>query len=260
MTWLVLLSVPLGITGVFLLFRFWFPNNSQSGEHPLDAADSKRFRRVHLLSSLSLPVLIAFILYPLSVLLPRIRPGLGAGPDLLFAGAPGSGQWTLAALPLAMGLAILILDRAEAFLLGKDLLRLRAFQSGAYGFDAAKVRSFFRTVTLVAGVSAVALMLDYQFQLRRDRVVMDAFLSISTEEFPVKEVAAVLTAPALVAPDGKTVPDREYVVMMSDGRKFNSLYLPGVTPVNRDSLFTLIALLSGKGLTEKAVLDRQDLR
>lgn len=260
MTWLAYLAVPLAVLGVFLLFRFWFPNPAGKDRPAFDAAESRRFRRAHLVSTLAFPAIIALLLLLLTSLLPRLAPFGGADADLLFAGRPGPVAWIMGTLPLAMGLAILILERIEAALLKADLPRLRAFQSGAYGFDVAKVRSFLRTVTLVAGVSAAALMLDWRFSLGRNQVVVDGFLSVSAEEYPMKGVAAVLTAPALVAPNGKTVPNREYVVRMEDGRAFNSLNLPGVTPANRDSLFTLIALLSGKGLTEKPILERQDLR
>lgn len=261
MNWISALSVPLAITGVFLLFRLFFPSKEADAPvRPFEPAERKRYQVAHLLSTLAFPVLVGVLGWLISMLLPHLRFGLDAGPDLIFAGLPGPTAWILAGVFAGMGLAIVVLDRLEALFLKGDVGRLRQFQSHAYGFNAAKVRSFLLTFTLSAGLLFTALMLDWRFLVRKDRVVLDGFMSITESVYPYGKMQALFTAPSFVAPNGDTVARREYAVLMEDGSGFNSLDLPGVTPQNRDSIFTLIGLLSGRSLTEKAVLERDDLR
>jgi hypothetical protein len=260
MDWITALSVPLGVVAVFLLFRAFFPRKASGSEAPPSPEEKKRFHRIHLLSTLSLPMVTLALLYPLALVFSRLRLGIDAGPDLVFAGLPGVLEWGVACLLASVGLSLLLVERIEAMVLKQELARFRAFQSGAYGFDSVKVRSFLRTAFLVSGVSALALMLDFRLVVRKDKVLVDPFLSLTEEAYPLSQVDSVLTAPKVVAPNGKEIEAREYVLKMSDGRNLSSISLPGVHGGNRDTLFTLIAALAGKPVTEKPILGRDDLR
>lgn len=260
MDWLTALSVPLGVAAVFLLFRTFFPRKAAGKEAPPTAEERSRFHKVHLLSTLALPAVSLALLYPLVLLLSRARLGVESGPDLAFVGLPGTLEWGMACLLASVGLGIVLVDRIEALILKGELPRFRAFQAGAYGFDSVKVRSFIRTFTLVAGVSAMVLMLDYRLVVRKDKVLVDGFFSLTETEYAMADIDSVLTAPKLVAPNGKEIEAREYVLKMTDGRSLPSINLPGLHGGNRDTLFALIAAMAGKGVTEKPLLERQDLR
>jgi hypothetical protein len=187
------------------------------------------------------------------------RQGLGA----TFTLVPGDTDWFL---PLIFG-GLVALGTGTWFFLRftfgeshADYIRMMRLK---LGYCADKL-----TVPVLAVGTVLALLLfgfeaDNYTIIRADSITLNPYFSFGATTHSYKDVERIVTAPQLVAPNGKPVNRRVYMVYFRGGDKWNIENGPGISS-SKDAekiveIANYIAKQSKVPITEQLVLQRSEL-
>ena len=168
--------------------------------------------------------------------------------------------WWLPAFFLALLLSGLLLNGLGRVLLKERFADYERYNALRHGFDQQRVLK-----GLVVFVCTGCALFIYIF--------FDAYVAASPQELRVNplfgserryaytEIAEVVTAPALIAPNGNTVHRREFLIRFADGSSYSTNYMPKEEIGGRSTAQWVEFILqrSGQELKTKAVFQRGEL-
>lgn len=113
------------------------------------------------------------------------------------------------------------------------------------------------------GLAAIAVFMlgNWYIVFGLEQIRFNPFLGVSEHVFTYQDVEAIETAPAFVAPNGRVVRRREYVVEFSDGTAWNTNADPSdASKADVAALIEAISERSGVPITELPLLRRDAFR
>ena len=114
-----------------------------------------------------------------------------------------------------------------------------------------------------AGVLCFGLIflgLRAHVQLTNDALVVNGIFSPSEVRYPLADVQNIETSGRFVAPNGKLVSRREYVVIFNDGRRWSTTFIPSdPDPEAKRKFMRMIADRSGKPIEEVDLFAKGEL-
>lgn len=97
---------------------------------------------------------------------------------------------------------------------------------------------------------------------RKDAVILNPYLSFGTTTHSYSNVSRITTAPKLIAPNGKTVHRRVYVIHFQNGDRWNSDSGPGIGDGDdwtKSRIARLVSERSGTPIWEQPIFQRGEL-
>jgi hypothetical protein len=182
------------------------------------------------------------------------------GPPSELAWFAGEFYWALPAMFLCILATIPASDLAARALLRDRHGEYLAYLQAKARFDLARVSRFLVVVVSAGCAVFVLLGLDWSVRLGADGLTLNRYFSVGAEQRAWREVTAIRTAPALVAPNGRLVRRREYVLRFSDGRTWstNSL-LAEPSSEEKRRFVDVVSERSGVAVEEVEVLRNDEL-
>jgi hypothetical protein len=172
----------------------------------------------------------------------------------------GPSYWAIPAIFLAIAAMLPLFTALSRALLRERYAEYLAYQRVKSKMDAQRVANVLVTAVSIGCAAFIFLGLDWSVRLEPDALVVNRYLGVGEERFPLADVRAIRTAPALLAPNGNRVPRREFVVRLGDGRSWstNNL-LSDTSPEEKARLAGLVSARSGAATEEVDVLTGDDL-
>lgn len=179
----------------------------------------------------------------------------------VFALRPAPIAWLIPAMFLGMLSAGPAVDAVLRRLLKDRYREYVAYQNLRHGFDSeAMAKSFYLGFGGLVAVSVLMIGSWYAIFTTAE-IRLNPFFGIRERTFSYAEVVSIKTAPTFVAPNGKTVQRREYVVQFSDSTSWSTNYDPSeATEAQVRSLVRAVSERSGVAVSEIPVLRREVFR
>jgi hypothetical protein len=129
-----------------------------------------------------------------------------------------------------------------------------------FGFDQNRVMKGFSITIVVAFVLVVIALFDTYVVASQTELRVNPLLGLE-RRYAYSDISEIVTAPALVAPNGNTVYRRVSLLKFNDGTTFSTDSIPEEELINRSraALVQAIVERSGVQITEKAVFERGEL-
>jgi hypothetical protein len=219
------------------------------------------YGRWDAISALVTTVAAAPLAYAWWRLFLAVAPGVGFASDGdVFSLRPTGVFWAPPAMLLGILCAAPILDQVLKRSLGPRYREYEEYVSLRNGFDSKRLAApVFVVFGALAVVGALAIF-DWHVRFAASEIRLDPLLGVGERTISYADVKAITTAPAFVAPIGRTVERRTYVLRFSDGSTWNTGQDPsGATCDDLRAVMETIAQRSGVPITEVPVLTRRDL-
>lgn len=171
----------------------------------------------------------------------------------------GAALW-LPAFFMALLLSGVSLTPALKFLLKERYAEYERYAALRFGFDQNRVMKGFAAAICLSFVLGVFVLFDAYVVASPSELRVNPILGLE-RRYAYSEISEVLTAPALIAPNGNTVQRRAYLVKFTDGTSYSTDNMPEYELGDRTrvSLVQSILQRSGRSLREKPVFDRGEL-
>jgi hypothetical protein len=247
---------------MFALLRKLFPAKpAPSSGLPLAELKAKYRKWVNLLGLLMFLTGVLF-----SVGLWFAISGLGSWsahqlPPALVTFAPITPRyWAVPALLLGLvcgGMAAMWIVR---WLLGSHYGEFLDYWCQSSGMNSVRANVFVFQVSAALCVGLISLGLRAHVQLTDDTLLVNGIFSTNEARYPLADIQSIETSSRFVAPNGKLVSRREYVLIFSDGRRWSTTFIPSDPDQETKGKFIrMIADRSGKPIDEVALFARDDL-
>jgi hypothetical protein len=260
--WVGALAASIAVPVAFAILRRFFPL-PRGLETDRSLADLRQeYGRFELLS---LPLLLA--LAPAATYL-WWRLFLALATDSGFSHAAGVHAlrppriaWLLPALLLGILSAGPAIEAILRRLLGERWREYVAYTNLRHGFDSEAIeKPFYFAFGGLAAVGAF-LIANWYVLFTPSEIRLNPFFAVRERVFAYTDLVAIRTAPAFVAPNGKTVRRREYVLRFSDASAWNTTWDPSeATEGELRSLVQWVSERSGVSIEEAPLLAREELR
>jgi hypothetical protein len=256
------LAASIGVPIAFLVLRRLFPvpRGAQVDRSLEDLR--KEYGRWELLT---LPLYLA-IAAVASYLWWKLFLGLAAETGFAYDGAvfalrPVRIAWLLPAMFLGMLSAGPAVNAVLRRLLKDRYHEYLAYQNLRYGFDSEAIaKPFYLGFGGLVAISVLMIASWYAI-FTTTEIRLNPFFGIRERSFSYADVASIKTAPAFVAPNGKTVQRREYVLQFSDSTSWSTNHDPSdATEAQVRSLVHAVSERSGVAISEIPVLRHEDFR
>jgi hypothetical protein len=128
------------------------------------------------------------------------------------------------------------------------------------GMNSVRANVFVFQVCAALCVGLLSLGLRAHVQLTDDALVVNGIFSTGEVRYPLDAVQNIETSEFFVAPNGKLVSRREYVVVFNDGRRWSTTFIPSdPDPETKRSFIRMIAERSGKPIQEVSLFTNDEL-
>ena len=128
------------------------------------------------------------------------------------------------------------------------------------GMDSVKANVLVFQVCGVLCFGLIFLGLRAHVQLTNDSLVVNSIFSPSEVSYPLTDIRNIESSRRFVAPNGKLVSRREYVVIFSDGRRWSTIFIPSdPDPEAKRTLIRTMADRSGKPIEEVDLFSKGEL-
>ena len=128
------------------------------------------------------------------------------------------------------------------------------------GMNSVRANVFVFQVCAALCVGLVSLGLRAHVQLMDDALVVNGIFSTREVHYPLGDIQSIETSGFFVAPNGKLVSRREYVVIFSGGRRWSTTFIPSDPDQETKRKFIrMIANRSGKPIEEVALFAKDEL-
>ncbi len=168
--------------------------------------------------------------------------------------------WAVPALLLGLvcgGMAAIWLVRG---LLGARYGEFLDYWCQSSGMNSVRANVFVFQVCAALCVGLISLGLRAHVQLTDDTLVVNGIFSTSEARYPLADVQSIETSSRFVAPNGKLVLRREYVVIFSDGRRWSTTFIPSdPDQESKRQFMRMISDRSGKPIEEVALFAKDEL-
>ena len=252
------LAAAIAVPLVVGLFRRLLPAKvaPQSGVAP--SPNEKRFKRLNTLYGFGLIIMA-------SIYTPVLWLGLSQGALAIRRTIPPtdvalylpSAYWGLVALFLAIclsGLTTLFFLKSR---LGRDYQEFMAFSDRKEGYQSRLVLQLVMWPTaILCGLSTIK-GLRCRIVLSGDRLTVQRLLSLEPTTYPFPNITSIMTAPSLVAPNGKIVYRQIAVIHFKDGTSWTTDAAGGGQ--DAANFVHLVSMKSGVSIQPMAVLSRSEL-
>jgi hypothetical protein len=168
--------------------------------------------------------------------------------------------WAVPALLLGLvcgGMAAMWIVR---WLLGARYSEFLDYWCQSSGMNSVRANVFVFQVCAALCVGLVSLGLRAHVQLTDDALVVNGIFSASEAHYPLADIQNIETSGLFVAPNGKLVSRREYVVIFNDGRRWSTTFIPSdPDPDAKSNFMRMISDRSGKPIEEVALFAKDEL-
>lgn len=180
-------------------------------------------------------------------------------PDTFVFFVDGAALW-LPAFFMALLLCGVILTPALKVVLKERYAEYERYAALRFGFDQNRVMKGFGITISLAFVIAVIALFDTYVVASPSELRVNGLLGFE-RRYSYSEISEVVTAPALIAPNGNTVHRRVYLLKFSDGYSYSTDNMPEDELRNRTRRVFIQTVLKRSGLSpnEKAVFERGEL-
>jgi hypothetical protein len=257
------LLTAIAIPVVFWLLARKYPAPQLSAEGPSLEALWPKYRKwewIILVAYMALwfPVSAA-IYWPLHLVARWRAEGMQDNPDTFVFFVDGAALW-IPAFFMALLLSGVVLTPALKFLLKERYAEYERFAALRIGFDQNRAMKGLAIVFSSAFILAVFALFDAYFVASPNQLRVNPLLGFE-RQYAYGDVSEIVTAPALIAPNGKTVHKRVYVVRFRDGTFYTTDNMPEYEVGDRSPtlLIQYIVHRSGVSPKEKAVFERGEL-
>ena len=128
------------------------------------------------------------------------------------------------------------------------------------GMNSVRANVFVFQVCAALCVGLISLGLRAHVLLTDDALVVNGIFSTSEARYPLADIQSIETSGFFVAPNGKLVSRREYVVIFSGGRRWSTTFIPSDPDQETKRQFIrMIANRSGKPIEEVALFAKDEL-
>lgn len=161
---------------------------------------------------------------------------------------------------MALLLAGVLLTPAIKFLLKERYAEYERYAALRFGFDQNRVMKGFGIVITSAFVVAVLALFDAYFVASETELRVNPLLGLE-RRYVYADVSEIMTAPALVAPNGNTVHRRVYLLRFNDGTSYTTDDMPEYELGSRSRTLLIQSIVQRSGISpkEKAVFERGEL-
>ncbi len=119
------------------------------------------------------------------------------------------------------------------------------------GMNSVKANVLVFQVCAVLCFGLIFLGLRAHVQLTNDALVVNGIFSAGEVRYPLADIQNIETSGRFVAPNGKLVSRREYVVIFNDGRRWSTTFIPSdPDPEAKRKFMRMISDRSGKPIEE----------
>jgi hypothetical protein len=168
--------------------------------------------------------------------------------------------WAVPALLLGLvcgGMAAMWIVR---WLLGVRFGEFLDYWCQSSGMNSVRANVFVFQVCAALCVGLISLGLRAHVQLMDDTLVVNGIFSAGEVRYPLADIQSIETSGRFVAPNGKLVSRREYVVIFGDGRRWSTTYIPSDPDSETKRKFMrMVSDRSGKPIEEVALFAKDDL-
>lgn len=128
------------------------------------------------------------------------------------------------------------------------------------GMDSVKANVLVFQVCGLLCFGLIFLGLRAHVQLTNDTLVVNGIFSPTETSYPLTDVQNIETSGRFVAPNGRLVSRREYVVIFNDGRRWSTTYIPSDPDAETKGKFMrMISDRSGKPIEEVDLFTKGEL-
>jgi len=177
----------------------------------------------------------------------------------VFSLRPPRIAWLIPAMVLGLLSAGPLIDAMLRRFLEERYPEYVAYQNLRYGFDSAAIeRPFYLAFGGLAAI-CVFMIANWYAVFTPAEIRINPFLAVRELEFRYSDVVSIDTAPAFVAPNGKAVRRREYVLHFSDASSWSTTNEPSdASEVELRSLVKAVSERSGVPISEVPILGREE--
>lgn len=257
------LLTAIAIPVVFWLLARKYPAPQLSAEGPSLEALWPKYRKwewIILVAYMALwfPVSAA-IYWPLHLVARLRAEGMRENPDTFVFFADGAALW-IPAFFMALLLSGVALTPVLKFLLKGRYAEYERYAALRFGFDHNRVMKGFAIVISSAFVLAVFALFDAYFVASENELRVNPLFGLE-RRYTYGDVSEIVTAPALIAPNGNAVHRRTYVVRFKDGTFYTTDNMPEYEVGNRSPFLLIESIVRRSGVSprEKAVFERGEL-
>lgn len=169
--------------------------------------------------------------------------------------------WLLPAMVLGTLSASPLLDASLRGLLGSRYREFVAYQKLRHGFDTEAISIPFYLVFGGLAAIAAALLFDWYAAFTPAGIELNPLFGFGERTLGYADVARIETAPTFIAPIGKTVSRRMYVLRFSDASSWNANEDPsGATEDQLRAIVEAVSARSGVTITELPVITREMMK
>jgi hypothetical protein len=128
------------------------------------------------------------------------------------------------------------------------------------GMDSVKANVMVFQVCGFLCFGLIFLGLRAHVQLTNDALVVNGIFSPSEVSYPLTDIQNIESSGRFVAPNGKLVSRREYVLIFNDGRRWSTMFIPSdPDPETKRQFMRMISDRSGKPIEEVALFAKGEL-
>lgn len=180
-------------------------------------------------------------------------------PDTLVFFMDGAALW-IPAFFMALLLSGVILTPVLKALLKERYAEYERYAALRFGFDQNRVMKGLAITISSAFVIAVLALFDTYVVVSPSELRVNGLLGLE-RRYSYSEISEVVTAPALIAPNGNTVRRRVYLLKFGDGYSYSTDNMPEYELRNRTRRVFIHTILQRSGLSprEKALFERGEL-
>jgi hypothetical protein len=256
------------LTAAAISLVFWwlarrFPAPQLSAEGPSLAELAPKYRRWEVISTFAYMVMwfpvSAIVFTPLHLVAQWRAQAMQADSATFVFFADGAALW-IPAFFMALLLSAYALMPVLKVLLRGRYGEYERYVALKFGLDQSRVMRALSITIVMAFVVAVAALFDTYVVASSNELRLNPLLGLE-RRYSYTDIEQIVTAPALIAPNGNTVYRRVYLLNFKDATTFSSDSIPEHELLGRSDAELMQAILerSGTPVIEKPVFERGEL-
>jgi hypothetical protein len=167
--------------------------------------------------------------------------------------------WSFPAMVAGMGSGGFLADQLFQIILKNRYSEYTFYQSAKYKINVAKLGISAYIVTVAATLVMVLMISNWYTLFSADHVTVKRLFAVSEDELMYSDVSHIITAPSFIAPNGKVVNRREYVIKFATGKSWTTNLAPtDLTLSQKLHIAQFVSRMAGVPITEVKMLKKDE--